>query len=100
MRDKRSSLNGPIIATAVLGVILTIYIVYIVPSTVAVIGGFVVLSTLFVYMTASLFAPKKESILMALFTFLFLISSYVAGFSLINTIILASFIIGIRLLIR
>lgn len=58
------------------------------------------LSSYFYYITSFLISSKKDLILIFIFVTGFLLSNLFAGFNLINILLLTSFIIGLRLLLK
>ena len=80
-----------------IGAILTL-IFFIVPNIIFTII-LILLITMLAY-TVTYFLGKKVQILNAIFVFAFLSISYYIGFDLINTLLLASFIIGLSQLFR
>ena len=72
---------------------------FIAPSNIVYIISLILLITALSY-TATFFLGKKTQILIAIFIFAFLSISYYIGFDLINTLLLASFIIGLSQLFR
>jgi hypothetical protein len=55
---------------------------------------FTILLSGFSYLVSSYFVRQKYQILISLFILLFLTINYIVGFEIINTLLLASFIIG------
>ena len=80
-----------------IGAILTL-IFFIVPNIIFTIV-LILLITMLAY-TVTYFLGKKVQILTSIFVFTFLSISYYVGFDLINTLLLASFIIGLSQLFR
>ncbi len=74
---------------------------YIPPSSIFIVVGYIVLLGICAYMIASLLTKNKLSQILAVFGIsAFLVSNLIAGFNLLNTLLLLSFIIGVRLLFR
>src|SRR3989344_4468126 len=80
-----------------IGAILTL-IFFIVPNIIFTVI-LILLITMLAY-TVTYFLGKKVQILTSIFVFTFLSISYYVGFDLINTLLLASFIIGLSQLFR
>jgi predicted membrane protein len=68
------------------------------PTNSILVGLFILLITLLIYTIASVFLVLKYQILITAGIFLFLTINYIAGFQLLNTLLLISFIIGISIL--
>ena len=80
-------------------VLIFTLIFFIAPTNIVYIISLILLFTAFSY-TVTFFLGKKARILTAIFVFAFLSISYYIGFDLINTLLLASFIIGLSQLFR
>ncbi len=102
MRKKRRDPIAPepivatILAAAVAGVLFLVK-----PSSLIIIFAFVVLIGIFTYTVMLLLTKNKvDRILVPVAVVLFLASNIVGGFNLINTVLLLSFIIGVKLLFK
>ena len=80
-------------------VLIFTLIFFIAPTNIVYIISLILLFTALSY-TVTFFLGKKARILTAIFVFTFLSISYYIGFDLINTLLLASFIIGLSQLFR
>ncbi len=69
------------------------------PSNVYSIGGLIAVITLLVWRSLLLGTSSRDSALAAIFAGLFLTTCALVGFNMLNTMLLVSFIIGLRLLL-
>ncbi|OGK18011.1 hypothetical protein A3G67_04480 [Candidatus Roizmanbacteria bacterium RIFCSPLOWO2_12_FULL_40_12] len=77
------------------------YIVFLPPSNIFFVLGLIILSTATTFQISTHFSKKlNNQILIPLFLLFFLSANLFAGFNVLNTILLISFIIGVRLLFR
>ncbi len=79
--------------------LISILIFFFPPANILFIVSLIILITALSY-TITFFLGKTAQILIAIFVFLFLSISYYIGFDLINTLLLASFIIGLSQLFK
>lgn len=90
----------PIVTLLLLGATFGI-LFYIPPSNIFIILGYVILIAACAFIVSAHFTKNKSThILASLFIAAFLLSNLIAGFNLLNTLLLLSFIIGVRLLFR
>ena len=101
VRRRRHPINlKPYITTLLLAASAGV-LLYIPPMNIFIVAGYIVLLSVCVWVISQLFAKNKAThILAPLFVALFLLSNFIAGFNLLNTLLLLSFIIGVRLLFR
>lgn len=102
MRKKRSDpiAPEPIVATILAGAVAGVLFL-VKPSSLTIVFAFVVLIGIFIYTVMLLLTKNKvDRILVPVAIVLFLSSNIIGGFNVINTILLLSFIIGVKLLFR
>lgn len=102
MRKKRRDPIAPepiiatVLAAAVAGMLFLVK-----PSSLIIVFGFIALIGIFIYTVMLLLTKNKvDRILVPIAVVLFFTSNVIGGFNLINTILLLSFIIGVKLLFR
>ncbi len=79
----------------------TIYMLFFVePTSVYIVVLFIVLITLITFIVSSLFIARKYQYLVTTFIFSLLTMNYLAGFQILNTILLISIIIGLAILVK
>ena len=89
-----------IVSAGVILIILLYIVVFLPPSNIYFILIFTALFSSLIFIISDLLIKTKVKYLPAIFVFLFLTISYLAGFQIVNTLLLFSFIIGLFFLIR
>lgn len=100
---RRTGLSLPTRKTAGLIVLLcatAAIVMYVRPTHVLIIAGFACMLSFLIYLICTYFLSRKNSAVAAVFVLLFLVSTYLSGFNVLNTILLLCFIIGIKVLLR
>lgn len=75
-------------------------IIFVPPKNPYLIITFIFLVSYLTYLILLLLFTRKDSMFFCLFIFLFLFLSYVSGFNSITTVLLLSFVTGLRLLVK
>ena len=70
------------------------------PINVYIIALFILFITVSVFVTTTLFLSRIDSLIISIFILLFCVINSAVGFNLINSILLLSFVLGVRFLIQ
>ncbi len=94
-KTKLQTFYGTILFVALAGIIL-----FVPPTHSIIVAMAITILSILTYILALFLFEKRFALLSAMFTASFLAMNYIAGFNLINIILLVSFIIGVAILIR
>ncbi|OGK62315.1 hypothetical protein A2334_02160 [Candidatus Roizmanbacteria bacterium RIFOXYB2_FULL_38_10] len=84
----------------ILGCFICYSLLFLEPNGFPIIFAFSICVSLFVFFLTTYFVKKKDSILLSIFLFILLFINASIGFNWLNTLLLLSFVLGIRFLIQ
>lgn len=93
-------MTAKIATTFILSILFILLLLFVAPSNIYIISGFIFLIICLIYLLSSIFLSSKDSILISIFILGLLLSNLLSGFNILNIILLTSFIIGLKLLIK
>ncbi len=89
-----------VIRTIVPALSAGLYVYFVPPSAWYTVAGFICLAALCIYIIVGAWTRRRFAVLAAIGAALFLAMNAVIGFEILNTILLASFIIGTAIVIK